>query len=268
MVTQHIAADGPGGPGYARRHMSPVSVAPAGAVEVVRPGPSPLRPAAVVVGAIALVAGLASGALLAWWAGLAVTLVVAGALWMAMIAPRLRTAEERALRLVGPARPADPRGDARLLNLVEGLSPGAGLTRPRVLVIDDEAPNALVLGRDARRACVVATTGLGSALTRMQLEAVVAHLLVQVRDGLTAAPTLSLAFRPARAPAAVRWAAADAAAVTLTRFPPGLIGALRVLGVAGPAAPAGADAVLAPLWIAPPGDATGLAERIDTLEGL
>ena len=58
-------------------------------------------------------------------------------------------------------------------------------------MIDDAAPNTLAFGRDARRGCIVATTGLIATLDRMQLEAVVADLLVSLRDGLTATPTVA-----------------------------------------------------------------------------
>jgi Zn-dependent protease with chaperone function len=253
--------------------MSRVSVAPAGALEV-----SPHRGGRLAVGAVsgaaaavvalAVVVGVVAWLAVAWWAGLVLAGLVGAAAWLTGVAPRIRSAEARTLALLGPTRPADPRADARLLNLVEGLSPGAGLARPRVLVIDDDAPNALALGRDARRGVIVATSGLLGSLNRMQLEAVVAHLLVEVRDGTTVAPTLSLAFRPRRTPPPPPYAITDASAVTLTRYPPALISALQSLAEAGPAAPAGAAAVVGPLWLAPPGDRAGLASRIETLEGL
>ena len=79
--------------------------------------------------------------------------------------------------------------EARLLNLVEGLAPVAGVARPHCVVLDDPAPNALALGRDARHGCIVVTSGLLRSLSRMELEGVVARALVDIRDGTTAAPT-------------------------------------------------------------------------------
>jgi hypothetical protein len=248
--------------------MSPVTVIPS---ETADPDAararSPLAGAVVGIAAAAVVIGVAVALAVAWWLGPPVAILIAAAGWFLGIGPRLRSAEERVAALLGPTRPADPRAEARLLNLVEGLAPGAGLTRPPVLVIDDNVPNALAFGRDAHRGCLVATTGLVAALDRMQLEAVVAYLLVSLRDGLTATPTVALAFQPRRPPVGAAHGAADSAAVTLTRYPPALAGALRILGAAGPAAPAGAAAVLAPLWVAPPGDAIGLAARIEDLAG-
>jgi hypothetical protein len=249
--------------------MSPPSVAVADALTPGRsPARSPLTGAVAAVAGVAVVAGVIVAVVAAWWAGLAIAVLVGAGVGLGGVAPRVRHAEERAVRLLGPTRPADPRAEARLLNLVEGLSPGAGLARPRVLVIDDPAPNALALGRDGPRGCVVATTGLLAALDRMQLEGVVADLLVQVRDGLVAGPTVSLGLRPGQAPAEPPIASADAAAVTLTRYPPGLASALQILLAAGPAAPASASPVLRPLWIAVPNDAAGLAARIATLQEL
>src|SRR6202012_6051356 len=79
---------------------------------------------AIVLGAVVLVtAGLI--------AGLVVLVVVAAALtaWARVAGDR------RGLGRVG-GRDADPVRDARLWNLVEGLSIGAGLHQPRLRVID------------------------------------------------------------------------------------------------------------------------------------
>ena len=222
---------------------------------------------ALIAGA-AVVLGLVVGFVVAWWAGIVVAIAVAGGLWLGVVVPRLRGAEGRALALVGPTRPADLRREARLLNLVEGLAPGAGLPRPAVLVVDDDAPNALALGRDGRRGVIVVSTGLLERLDRMQLEAVIAYLLVRIRDGASAGATVSLAFRPSRPPEAAPLEVADSRAVTLTRYPPALASALEVLAAAGPAAPRQASPVLGPLWVVPPGDRASAAERVDALRGL
>jgi hypothetical protein len=58
------------------------------------------------------------------------------------------------------------------------------------------------------------------------------------------------------------------AAVSLTRYPPALASALEAVAGAGPAAPANASPVLAPLWVVPPGDGAGAAARAEALRGL
>ena len=80
------------------------------------------------------------------------------------------------------ARPADPTAHARLHNLVEGLCIAAGLPKPRVYVIEDDAPNAFATGRNPRHAAVAVTTGLMEKLTRIELEGVLAHELSHIKN--------------------------------------------------------------------------------------
>lgn len=80
------------------------------------------------------------------------------------------------------ARPADPTTYARLHNLVEGLCIAAGLPKPRIYVIDDDAPNAFATGRNPRHAAVAVTTGLMDKLTRIELEGVLAHELSHIKN--------------------------------------------------------------------------------------
>jgi heat shock protein HtpX len=80
------------------------------------------------------------------------------------------------------ARPADPTTYARLHNLVEGLCIAAGLPKPRVYVIEDDAPNAFATGRNPRHAAVAVTTGLVEKLTRIELEGVLAHELSHIKN--------------------------------------------------------------------------------------
>ena len=80
------------------------------------------------------------------------------------------------------ARPADPTTHARLHNLVEGLCIAAGLPKPRIYVIEDDAPNAFATGRDPRHAAVAVTTGLLDKLTRIELEGVLAHELSHIKN--------------------------------------------------------------------------------------
>ena len=77
---------------------------------------------------------------------------------------------------------ADPTTYARLHNLVEGLCIAAGLPKPRIYVIDDDAPNAFATGRDPRHAAVAVTTGLMDKLTRIELEGVLAHELSHIKN--------------------------------------------------------------------------------------
>jgi heat shock protein HtpX len=80
------------------------------------------------------------------------------------------------------ARPADPVEYARLYNIVEGLCIAAGLPKPRVYIIDDEAPNAFATGRDPKHAAIAVTTGLLDKMNRIELEGVIAHELSHIKN--------------------------------------------------------------------------------------
>ena len=80
------------------------------------------------------------------------------------------------------ARPADPTEYARLHNIVEGLCIAAGLPKPRVYIIDDDAPNAFATGRDPKHAAIAVTTGLLDKMNRIELEGVVAHELSHIKN--------------------------------------------------------------------------------------
>lgn len=80
------------------------------------------------------------------------------------------------------ALPADPVAYARLHNLVEGLCIAAGLPKPRLYVIEDDAPNAFATGRDPQHAAVAVTTGLLAKLDRIELEGVLAHELAHIKN--------------------------------------------------------------------------------------
>ncbi len=82
-----------------------------------------------------------------------------------------------------------------LYTVTENLSIAAGLPMPKLYVIDDPAPNAFATGRDEKHAVVCATTGLLSALTRPELEGVIAHELshIQNRDILVMTVAVVLA---------------------------------------------------------------------------
>jgi len=78
-------------------------------------------------------------------------------------------------QLVGP-------NDAPELHaIVATLAQRAGLPMPRVAIIPDETPNAFATGRDPEHAVVAVTEGILKALTRPELEGVLAHELGHVK---------------------------------------------------------------------------------------
>ena len=67
-------------------------------------------------------------------------------------------------------------------NMVRDLSQRAGMPMPRVAVSPADQPNAFATGRNPNNAVVCATTGLLQSLTRDEVEGVMAHELMHVRN--------------------------------------------------------------------------------------
>jgi heat shock protein HtpX len=174
------------------------------------------------------------------------------------------------------ARPVSADEEPRYHNLVEGLCVSAGLPKPELYVVDDEAANSFATGRSPAHAAIVVTTGLLQKLSRMELEGVVAHELAHIRShdtlvtglgtALVALPLMPAKPLAGRVLAALvgrgREREADLSAARLTRYPPGLAAALEKVRRDG------ADAVTVSratshLWIASPLDANDAAGRLD-----
>lgn len=117
--------------------------------------------------------------LLFWtgWAGTAAAFLIAGFLaWSSY-----RYGDRLVLR-VSRARPAEREEYPLLHNVVEGVAIGAGIPKPGVYVIPEEAPNAFATGRDPEHSSVAVTEGLLGLLNRVELEGVIAHELAHIRN--------------------------------------------------------------------------------------
>jgi len=79
------------------------------------------------------------------------------------------------------ARSAAAGEQRQLLNIVGEVSVAANIPMPSVYVIDDDAGNALAIGRDAHHASLAVTTGLLRMLNREELQGVVAHQVAHIR---------------------------------------------------------------------------------------
>lgn len=178
------------------------------------------------------------------------------------------------------AKPADGPETAGLRNLAEGLSATAGVPIPELLVLETPSVNLLVVGTDAEHAAIVATSGLIAELSRVELESVVARAFVQLRQGDVFSATMGV--RLEAAPATRLFASMlghsstlddpdrdvllDRAAVMLTRYPPGLVGALGTCLRVGSMVSAGSPS-LRRLWLVDPltADADALTHRMEAL---
>lgn len=75
------------------------------------------------------------------------------------------------------AKEVDFNQAPELHRIVENLSITAGLPKPKVYIIQDQAPNAFATGRNKHHAVVAVTTGLLEILDKDELEGVIAHEL-------------------------------------------------------------------------------------------
>ncbi len=164
---------------------------------------------------------------------------------------------------------AHPAGaaEARYQNIVEGLCVAHGIATPALLVLEDPAPNAIVLGSSEQRAYLVVTRGALELLDRLELEGLVAHELAHLKRGDTRASSFAIRLlgpfaalgRSGRLLRRVgdptREFGADQLGASMTRYPPGLRQALEKLERAPSTRPAALDERLvrltAPFWCAP-----------------
>ncbi|HYI60870.1 MAG TPA: M48 family metalloprotease [Acidimicrobiales bacterium] len=210
------------------------------------------RRSALLLGASALLLAVAVVAIPAWLVGLGPVGVVVAVAVVGAAAFALWWTAERVALSASRARPADPGEHARLHNLVEGLCVASGLPKPDLYVVDDEAPNALALGRSPQRAAIVVTTGLLATMTRVELEAVLAHELSHIKHDDVQVATLAVTAPPLRRVVdRDRHALADIAAVEVTRYPPALVSALEKLRDAAAVVQVSSPAI-AHLWIESP----------------
>ncbi len=128
----------------------------------------------ILLGAVGYALGLlwASGP-----AGLVIALVIAAA--MSIGSYRYG---DRVVLASARAREVSHEEQPRLHNIVEGLSIAAGIPKPRVHVIPEQAPNAFATGRNPEHASIAVTEGLLATTNRVELEGVIGHELAHVVD--------------------------------------------------------------------------------------
>lgn len=130
--------------------------------------------AIVLLGAVGYVLGLWYGSGVAGLVG-AVALALVLSLGSFFGGDRLVLASTR-------AREVTPQDQPRLHNIVEGLSIAAGIPKPRVYLIPEQAPNAFATGRNPEHSSVAVTEGLLATMNRVELEGVIGHELSHVVD--------------------------------------------------------------------------------------
>ncbi len=234
---------------------------------------------AAVLGALGVAVGAVVLAVLAlvglpWLVGLVAGAVagIAAAIGLHLMAWRLL------LRLTSTTKPS---GDVEevLDNVLEGLCLNHGIRTPELRIIHSGSVNSLAAARTPAHAAIVITTGAVEHLERIELEGLLAHHLCRIRRGdaafetlagvLVAWPLGTIGWLRRRVMDRVlpkgRGIAADFEAVSLTRYPPGLLSALMTLSRQAPQVPSPTVAALH-MWIDEPDWGTTDAVRHPRLE--
>lgn len=84
--------------------------------------------------------------------------------------------------LINQAQPAPPDTYYELHNVIGEVALAAGIPKPKVYIISDEAPNAFATGRNPQNAVVAVTTGLLKTMNREELQGVIAHEIAHIRN--------------------------------------------------------------------------------------
>lgn len=233
----------------------------------------------------AVVAPLAASVALVVWAILWIvggsTLTAAApavAAGLAAAALLMLRAPRSALSAIG-ARPLARGEHPRIENIIDGLCTTHGFRAPSVHVVETPAINAASVGGQRPPAHLVVTRGALSELDRLELEAVVARQLCEIRRGVATETAMAsvaripgagaLARASGRGPDHERITDLDIEAVRLTGYPPGLASALSK-AAASPSLDTSRAA--AHLWCVTPQEVgsparakRSMAQRIDVL---
>ncbi|MCI0777369.1 MAG: zinc metalloprotease HtpX [Chloroflexi bacterium] len=91
------------------------------------------------------------------------------------------SSDKVALRMAG-AKEVTAEQQPHLHRTIAEVASQAGLPKPKVYVIENDAPNAFATGRNPAHAAVAVTTGIMRILTERELRAVIGHELGHVKN--------------------------------------------------------------------------------------
>jgi heat shock protein HtpX len=89
--------------------------------------------------------------------------------------------DKLALRMAR-AHQVAPEQEPRLHRMVEDVAGMAGLPKPKVYVVQNDAPNAFATGRNPEHSAVAVTTGIMRILNEDELKAVLAHEMGHIKN--------------------------------------------------------------------------------------
>jgi len=89
--------------------------------------------------------------------------------------------DKLALRMAR-AHEVTPEQEPRLHRMVEEVAGMAGLPKPKVYIVENDAPNAFATGRNPKHAVVAVTTGIMRILNEDELKGVLAHEMGHIKN--------------------------------------------------------------------------------------
>lgn len=104
--------------------------------------------------------------------GIGLSVVAFGVVWFVR-----KQGAQRVLWATGAVELTDPRTESelRFRNVAEEMSIAAGVSMPKLWIVEDPDPNAFATGNDPLNSHVAVTRGLLETLDRDELQAVIAH---------------------------------------------------------------------------------------------
>lgn len=126
--------------------------------------------------------GFSIGFIFAGPEGGVIGVLVAVVVWLVQLLLAYAGGEKLLISGLG-ARQLTKEDSPRLFNVVEEMVIASGLGYvPRILLIDDPAPNAFAIGTKPESSAVAVTSGLMYRLTRDELQGVIAHEIAHLKN--------------------------------------------------------------------------------------
>ncbi|MBI4310212.1 MAG: zinc metalloprotease HtpX [Chloroflexi bacterium] len=116
---------------------------------------------------------------------------------------------DRLVLALARAKAVTPEDAPELHRIVEEQVHLAGLPKPKVFLIHDDAPNAFATGRDKKHASIAVTEGIMRLLSKEELSGVIAHEMAHVgnRDTLIMTVVAAIGTAISMIAYAAQWAA-------------------------------------------------------------
>lgn len=89
---------------------------------------------------------------------------------------------QNVVKTMAGAREVSKQEEPYLYNTVDALSISAGLSMPKLYIIETDVPNAFATGRNPENSSITVTRGLMDRLDRLELEGVIAHEMAHIKN--------------------------------------------------------------------------------------